>query len=519
MQDSQSWPLLPTRSAAHAFYRKALDHAEAQGADYVRDTIFEIQQGDFFFFMLYVLEFDDFRYLDNDWVFEKCREIQGDPWGHLDLWARAHYKTTLLTVGHSLWDACNHPEETYGIFSMTSGLAKKIGTQIKRYLEKPFLSWVFKDALYEDPVKTAPGWSVDGGLMLKRKGNPREATFEFFGMESLPTGRHFSRLRGDDLVDQTYATNPAMVEKAVNIIQLLTPLRTPDAQWGLAGTRYDNADAYGHILENGMFKPRIYTPTRDGQIDGELVLFTKAQFADWLTALGPYHAACQLFQKPQAMSLRQLDPAWLKPWDVDAGWARLNRYIIVDPASKKGKDNDFTAMIVVGLGDDGNCYIIDMVRDRLSLQERAKALMTLCRKYTPTAVFYEGAQGDRDYIDEVMGREQFRVVVYEMTTSGRQKVAAIDCLQPLAAEGHLYIPHSIPYVKVSGDYTDMVTEFIRDEWKQWPKPKHDDMLDALARIVDGSEERIVFPRRKPPVIVNRAQRQRYDAATGRMVNR
>jgi phage terminase large subunit-like protein len=503
-----------TREAAHLFYRAALD-MDADDPELLRLTFWELQSGDFFFFALYCLEFDDFKYLDNDWVFDRCREIQREPWGHLDLWARAHFKTSLLTVAHSLWEACNNPEETYGIFSMTSGLAKKIGTQIKRYLEKPHMTWVFKDALYENPVKNAPGWSVDGGLMLRRKGNPREASFEFFGMESFPTGRHFSRLRGDDLVDQTYATNPAMVEKAVNLIQLLTPLRTPDAKWGLAGTRYDNADAYGHIIEQGMFKPRIYTPTVNGEVDGELVLFTAEQFREWMQALGQYHAACQLFQKPQALSLRQLDPAWLKRWDPEAhGWDKLNRFLIVDPASKKGKDNDYTAASMVGLGDDNNAYLIDLVRDRLSLQERAKAVMTLCRKYLPMYVFYEGAQGDIEYIEEVMGREQFRVPILQMSTSGRHKVSAIDCLQPLAAEGHLYIPHSIPYVAADGHYTDLVTEFVRDEWMQWPKPKHDDILDTLARIVDSSEERIVWPRPRD-TIVRRSPQGRYDAATGK----
>ena len=515
MSELPSW-LPSTREVAHRLYRRALDEVAQESLEVQREVFFQLQKNDFFFFTLYCLEFEDFQYLNNDWVFAKSREIQAQPWGFLDLWARAHYKTTLLTVAHSLWEACNDPELTFGIFSMTSGLAKKIGVQIKRYLEKPHMWFVFKDTIYTEPTKAAPGWSVDGGLMLRRKGNPREATFEFFGMESFPTGRHFSRLRGDDLVDQTYATNAAMVEKAVNLIQLLTPLRTPEAKWGLAGTRYDNGDAYGHIIEQGMFKPRVYTPTQNGQIDGPLVLFTPEQFRDWMSALGQYHAACQLFQKPQALSLRQLDAGWLRYWEPESGSSRMNRYLVADPASKKGKDNDYTVYWVIGLNDDGNVYVIDCVRDKMSLQERAKAFMRLIRQHAVQAAFYEGAQADIEYIEEVMGREQYRIPLYQMGTSGRHKVAAIDRLQPLAAEGHLYFPNTLPYITVDGRFTDLLTEFIKDEWTQWPKPKHDDMMDALARVVDGSEERIVFPRRRPPVAPGRTAK-RYDPATKRMV--
>ena len=44
----------------------------------------------------------------------------------------------------------------------------------------------------------------------------------------------------------------------------------------------------------------------------------------------------------------------------------LSRYILVDPASEKKKDNDYTAMVVIGLGADDNYYILDIVRDRLN---------------------------------------------------------------------------------------------------------------------------------------------------------
>jgi hypothetical protein len=42
--------------------------------------------------------------------------------------------------------------------------------------------------LWADPVKESPKWSEDEGIVVKRKGNPKEATVEAWGWStaSLP---------------------------------------------------------------------------------------------------------------------------------------------------------------------------------------------------------------------------------------------------------------------------------------------------------------------------------------------
>jgi hypothetical protein len=37
--------------------------------------------------------------VDKDWVFDRSREVQAEPHGHLDLWAREHFKSSLITFG------------------------------------------------------------------------------------------------------------------------------------------------------------------------------------------------------------------------------------------------------------------------------------------------------------------------------------------------------------------------------------------------------------------------------------
>jgi hypothetical protein len=87
-----------------------------------------------------------------------------------------------------------------------------------------------------------------------------------------------------------------------------------------------------------------------------------------------------------------------------------NLVILVDAASSKKKGSDYTAMWCLGLGSDRKVYIHDMLRDRLSLTERADILMAWHRKWQPMAVGYEqyGMMADIEHIRSVQDNENYR---------------------------------------------------------------------------------------------------------------
>ena len=159
---------------------------------------------DLFFLLRYTLKRTD---LDHDWLFDRCREVEQQPDGHLDLWAREHYKSTIITFGLTIqnilqshgenplpeWDG---REPTFGLFSHTRPIAKGFLRQIKQEFEaNEHLKHFFPDILYENPKKDAPKWSEDDGIILKRQGNPKESTVEAWGLvDGQPTGKHFDVL-------------------------------------------------------------------------------------------------------------------------------------------------------------------------------------------------------------------------------------------------------------------------------------------------------------------------------------
>jgi len=170
--EPESRPCL--RELAIELYSNAILQAAELGAESVRRVKRQLAQCDLFFLLTHVLGRAD---LDRDWYFARCREVQGAPNGHLDLWAREHGKSSIITFGLTIQDILNNPEITVGIFSYSRPIAKAFLRQIKVEFEtNEMLRSLFPDILWANPHRDAPKFSEDDGIIVRRKGNPKEST-------------------------------------------------------------------------------------------------------------------------------------------------------------------------------------------------------------------------------------------------------------------------------------------------------------------------------------------------------
>lgn len=482
---------LTKRVDAHEFYREVLGKAKKEGPEQVKAIMAYLGRNDLFFLLCFILSRSD---IDRDWLFDRCREVQLEPNGYLDLWAREHYKSTIITFAMTIQDVLNDPEITIGIFSLTRPLSKDPLAQIKWEFENnQRLIELYPDVLWENPKREAPTWSLDTGLKVKRQSNPREATIEAWGLvDSMPTGKHFQIRVYDDVIDERNVSNPDMIKKAVKAWELSLNLGSmaETKRYGVAnidryiGTRYHLNDPYKTIMDRGTAKPRIYPGTENGKVDGEPVLWDQEFIAEKRRDMGPYVFGCQILQDPQADEVQGFKIEWLLYWDVKF-LGNLNIYILVDPAGEKKVDNDYTVIMVIGLGSDKNIYEIDGVRDRLNLTERTNALIRFHRQYKPHRVGYEkyGKDSDIEHIEYVQKEENYRFDIHPL--SGRQgKYDRIRKLIPIFEQGRWYLARHLYFVDHERRQRDFNREFIRDEYLPFPLCTHDDMLDCKARILD-----------------------------------
>lgn len=449
---------------------------------------------DLFYLLTVVLGRKD---IEREWLEARCREVQESPDGYLDLWAREHYKSTIITYALSIQDiirshgdgALEEQECTIGIFSHTRPAAKGFLRQIKMELENnQRLKDLFPDIFWQEPKKQASKWSEDDGIIVKRRTNPKEATIEAWGVvDGQPTGKHFTVLVYDDVVTKESVTTPEQIKNTTDSLVLSYNLGANGGRRRFIGTRYHFNDSYREIISRGTVIPRIYPATHDGTVDGDPVLLTAEQLTQKRRDMGAYIFSCQMLQNPVADGVQGFPEGAIQFYD-NPETVKGNTYILMDPANAKKKSSDYTAGWVITLGQDQNIYIRDGIRDRLNLKERTTQLFDWHRKFKPMrdhGVRYERYGKDAD-IEHILSKQEDETYRFNITEVGgsTSKNDRIKRLLPYFEQKRIFMPrtmHRTDYQKVVYDLTQI---FINEEYKAFPVPIHDDMLDALARILE-----------------------------------
>lgn len=471
------------------FYEAQKVYARVQPGD-----LRELARRDLYFLLRYVLKRAD---MEHPWIYERCRQVQGAPDGYLDLWAREHYKSTIITFGLTIQNILCDPEITVGIFSHTRSIAKDFLNQIKREFESNvLLNELFPDILWGVGKRGAVSWSENDGLVVRRRSNPKEATVEAWGLvDGQPTGKHFRLLIYDDTVTRESVSTPDQIAKVTAAWELSLNLGAHGGKRRYIGTRYHFNDSYTEIMRRGAAIPRIHTATHDGTENGEPVFLTRAALLNKRREMGPYTFGCQMLQDPRADAVMGFEREWFQTatTPAESAWGAMNRYILVDPAGEKKKSNDYTVMWVIGLGVDRNYRVLDGVYDRLNLRERTESLFDLHRKWHPLMIGYEkySMQSDIEHIKEVMDWESYHFPIQPLG-GPMPKNDRIRRLVPLFEDGRVFFPHQLLYRTSEGPMVDLSLCFFNDEFMTFPVSAHDDMLDCLARIVEA-DLGAVFP--------------------------
>lgn len=422
------------------------------------------------------------------WLYERCREVEEDPDGRLDLWSREHYKSTLITFSGAIQVLLRNPEETIGIFSHTAPIAKAFLKQIKVELEtNGTLKRIYSDVLWDNPSRESPKWSENEGITIRRKTNPKECSIEAWGLvDGQPTSKHFSLLIYDDVVTRESVYTPEQIAKTTTAWELSLNLGAHGGRRWMIGTRYHQADTWRTILDRGSAVPRIYPATNDGTETGNPVFLSREALAEKRRDMGPYTFSAQMLQNPSADKTQGFKLEWVHRWRV-ANWQSSVRIILVDPASEKKKTSDYTTMGVIGLFPDNKYRVIEWIRDRLNLTERASLLFELHKRYKPIFVGYEkyGLQSDIEHFRFRMGADQLNYAFHITELGGSMpKTDRIKRLVPVFENERMILPEGIVHTDYQGKSYDPTEVFLREEYQDFPVPLHDDMLDMLARTQD-----------------------------------
>jgi phage terminase large subunit-like protein len=383
-----------------------------------------------------------------------------------------------------------NPQLSAILASHTTGLAEGWGRKVRNGMQEQEFLDIFPAAGVSSDNASASSWSTERGG-------------EFFsaGVGTAIAGKRADLGVIDDPIGSRQDADSDRIRERLwdwYINDFSTRLK-PGAKQLLIQTRWHEADLAGMLLEREKEKWKVIKiPMLAGLDDplgreeGEML------WKEWFTAemletaqRDPRSWISLYQQEPRPMEGAEFKRNWLQRYATPP--KVVNKIILVDPAGDpsrnvgKRKKSDFTAMWVLVLGSDQNIYVVDGLRDRLNLTQRADALFALHKKHKPMQVRYEqyGLQADIEHVRHEMETRQYRFAIKEVG-GGIEKNARIRRLIPYFEGGRIWMPYEMKRETILGTTYDVVNDFVEQEYATFPVGRYDDSFDCLARLAEPS---------------------------------
>lgn len=436
---------------------------------------------------------------NHPFIVQACKDVQQGPGSHtLDLWARDHFKSTIITIAETIQDIIRNPEERIAIFSHKKDVALAFMRAIKETFEKSaILKACYPDILFSDPHKDADKWSESEGLTVKRAGYYKEPTLTSWGLiEGMPTGFHFTKIKYDDVETADLVEFPDTLRRLISRFDLSAPLLSDGGSIRVVGTTFSHLGLLVNLKDKKrvdgapLFTTRIKEATTDGSSNGPSVFLTEETLAQKRASMSRTHFNAQYLMNPTPGENECLNPNHLVEVLSNELPKNLYKFMSIDPAGERqDRVGDCWAIIVAGVEpfrDDlgaSNVFILDACIEVLTEPE---ALDTVVEMYCKHGRILKLGV-------EKVGLSSAEIhIANALKAKGRHlsvKSGSIQLLRPGGRPKELRIEQNLAWplrngkIFISAAVPTGTRERLKLEMEKFPFWK-DDGLDALSYVYD-----------------------------------
>lgn len=433
-----------------------------------------------------------------------CKEIQNALEGNQDrlmIFAPPRHGKTLLTSEISpAWFMGKNPNKKIIGASHTATLAEDLGSKVRDNISNPVHEMIFGRAGSLNSSKAA-----QGNFRTNAQGE-----YYAVGVGGTPIGKGADVYVIDDPIRNRKDVESATSREDLKSWYSSSVLSRLEGEGIiiLMHQRWHDDDLAGHLIKEMLDNdgdqwrivnyPAIIEEDADYMNDylrrdyGEALLpelHSKEKLLRLKKTMDPRDWTSMYQQRPRAATGDEFTEEMIGRYDSSPYGMRdgMNVYMIVDPAKSKESRADYTAIGVIGLGQDGNYYILDMIRERLDLKQRASKLIDMHRLWRPITTGYEqyGAQSDIEHIQYAQEQENYRFPIINVGARNRlKKEERIRRIIPDMQNGRWWAPVEIEKFDEDNNSYDPVKIMIEDEMIPFPAGKHDDAIDMVSRIYD-----------------------------------
>ena len=394
-----------------------------------------------------------------------------------------HNKSTLATKLFPAYCIARAPYTKILVSSASKDLAESFGAETRAYLTHPSTKLAYPESGISAKTTAKADWVTD-----------QQGQYLALGQSGNTIGRPANVLILDDPYPNRQAAESPTQRNAIWSFwnSALWRRREPDKFNRhpitiVIHTRWHPADLTGTILDSQDFKEgfwhhvfytAITKKKRRGRLPEEQALWPERFPMDWLKReerADPREFASQYQQRPYVEGGNLIRGQWWGSFDNQPDQLpRMAQIIIgVDGAFKKTDLSDYSVAIVAGLAQDGDIYILDIMRDRLDFPELKRALIRLNNQWRGrglTSMYIEDKASGQPALQELKHHSGLSVIPYKVVSD---KVSRISAVTPLIEGGRCLLPTNAPWLE----------PFIK-ECEQFPNGSYDDQVDALSIVLD-----------------------------------
>lgn len=369
--------------------------------------------------------------------------------------------------------------------------------------------------ILEPDKNAAGGWTEDRILLKHRtKLGMKEPSLFVSAVDNNRTGLHPDVIIMDDLVSEATVTTPDQRNKTKTHYRFSLSLLERNGLQVVIGTRYHMDDLYDELLQNTGFncivRPAIlpngkcYFPTKyPKEVLEELKRDQGADIFNSQYMLDPTNSDDAVFRIGNINYYLDEEMALERDTGAYRGKVQFQQvFVLTDLAITQGKRSDYTVIMILGITWDKKIYVIDYIRDKLTPSDILKSIFEMydkARKYG----YVRGVGVETVAFQKVMmylikdeaKRRGISIPLIELKAN-KDKTLRINGLVPLVDSGDIYM--SPRHVE------------LKNEMREFPFGKHDDMVDTLAYILQVM---------KPGNYARRAERRyEYTPKVSRITN-
>ncbi|HET8708947.1 MAG TPA: phage terminase large subunit [Candidatus Saccharimonadales bacterium] len=400
----------------------------------------------------------------------------------LILMPRGTFKSSLVTVGFTLQYILNNPDARVLIDSETYSKSKNFLSEIKGHLEgNQKYRAIFKHiyGCYPDATKKSSSvrWTDAAVDLACRTRSMKEPSISCSGIDRSINGMHFDLIIEDDLHSEKNVTNKEQIQQVIDHRKLAQSLLDPGMPRITIGTRWDYQDAYQHVLTNQRSSYNIII-RKAIEDDGSLLFperLTLGFLEEQKRDQGNYIYHCQYQNTPVDDDTATFKQSYMRR--VDWGLVKdkpINWFMAIDP-SYEGQYSDYAAFVLAGMDFQQELYVRQVYRAKMNYMDIINLMFDWYVKYKPRRIALETIATQKN-IQYMLSDEQKRrgmwLPIQEIKTRQNTKEERIKSLAPYYEFGRVH--------HVEGSLMDD----LEYELLHFPKGTHDDMIDALATVLE-----------------------------------